>query len=46
MMTRPGFPHSVFRRILDLLCKLLTLTAVVGVPFWWFMVQLSEHGWK
>ena len=46
MMTRPRLRDLGFRRAMDLFFKLLTLMAVVGLPFWWFMVELAEHGWK
>ena len=46
MMMIPGFWNLALRKALDLLAKLATLLIVVGLPFWWFMTQLAEHGWK
>ena len=28
-----------------LVIKLISLLIVIGVPFWWFLTQLAEHGW-
>ena len=28
-----------------LILKLVILLTVIGLPFWWFLTQLAEHGW-
>ena len=34
------------RDLLGILAKLIALSIVVGLPFWCFLTQLAEHGWK
>ena len=37
---------DIFRIVLPgLILKLVTLLIVIGLPFWWFLTQLAEHGW-
>ena len=35
-----------WRDVLGLIGKLVSLMIVAGLPFWWFLTQLAEHGWK
>jgi len=34
------------RDVLSFFGKFAALAITIGLPFWWFMVQLAEHGWK
>ncbi|MCB2147600.1 MAG: PIG-S family GPI transamidase component [Deltaproteobacteria bacterium] len=31
---------------LEIIARFIALAIIIGLPFWWFMVQLAEHGWK
>ena len=38
---------DILRHVLPgLILKLIVLVIVIALPFWWFLTQLAEHGWK
>ena len=30
----------------EMILKLAIMLTVIGLPFWCFLTQLAEHGWK
>ena len=39
--------RDILRHVLPgLILKLIVLAIVIGLPFWWFLTQLAEHGWN
>lgn len=45
-MMRSLCMRELIRYCLGLFLKFITLTVTIGLPFYWFLVQLAEHGWK
>ena len=46
MMAPIRWSDIPFRYWLEIIGKFIALAIIIGLPFWWFMVQLAEHGWK
>jgi hypothetical protein len=40
------FPRITPRDVFGFLSKLIALLICTGLPFWWFLTQLAEHGWN
>lgn len=38
--------HILRHALPGLIFKLISMMVVIGLPFWWFLTELAEHGWK